>query len=255
MSTFRLRYQSQLLEVPPGGEFVIGRSRDCQLALEDPLVSRRHAVFRWIGDKLYIEDLGSRNGVKVNDQKIPSATPLKLDDVVVIGGQSFTVVELDGNEARDVRKIAVTMTSELGEAANPLALLGGVVEKAFAMGRVEDAERILTNLLSDLLAGYEAGRKELNTLSDATRFALRLANETGKAQWLDWVFQANLALLRVPPAPVVDEIYAIARKIKYPITPAFRNYLAKMREQVSLLGPAERFAYQRIEGLVRVLLA
>ncbi len=243
------------MEVPPGGEFVIGRSRDCQLALEDPLVSRRHAVFRWSGDKLSIEDLGSRNGVKVNEQKIPKLTQLKTDDVVVIGGQSFTVVELDGVEARDVRKIAVTMTSEMGEATNPLALLGGVVEKAFAMGRVEDAERILTNLLGDLVVGYEAGKKESNTLTEATKFAMRLANETGKSQWLDWVFQANSALSRVPPAPVVDEIYVIARKIKYPVTAAFRAYLTKMRDQVPLLGPADRFAFQRIEGLVRVLLA
>ncbi len=234
---------------------MIGRSRDCQLALEDPLVSRKHAVFRWRGDKLMIEDLGSRNGVKVNDQKIPAATVLKIDDVVVIGGQSFTVVELDSIEARDVRKIAVTMTSEMGESANPLALLGGVVEKAFAMGRVEDAERILTNLLGDLLAGYESGKREVSTLSEATRFALRLASETGKTQWLDWVFLAHLALAKVPATPVVDELYLVARKIKYPITPPFRNYLAKMREQVPLLGPTERFAFQRIEGLVRVLLA
>ncbi len=255
MALFRLRYLSQLLDVPIGGEFVIGRSRDCQLALEDPLVSRRHAAFRWSNGKLVIEDLGSRNGVKVNDNKINGAMDLKLDDVVTIGGQTFIVVLNDVADQRDVRKVAVTMTSEIGEAGTPLALLGGVVEKAFAMGRIDDAERILSSLLSDMLVGFESGRKDNGALPDATRFALRLASETGKAQWVDWVFNAYGALLKVPPAATVDELYLLSRKIRYAVTPAFKNYVAKMKDQSSLLGPTEKFAMQRIEGLMRVLLA
>jgi hypothetical protein len=255
VAPFRLRYLSQLLDVPPNGEFVIGRSRECQLALEDPLVSRRHAAFRWSSGKLVVEDLGSRNGVKVNDAKISGPTEVKLDDVVTVGGQTFVVVPNDAPDQRDVRKVAVTMTSEMGDGGTPLALLGGVVEKAFAMGRIDDAERILSNLLSDMLAGFEAGRRDSGTLADATRFALRLASETGKSQWVDWVFNAHAAVGKVPAAATVDELYQLARKIRYPVTPAFKNYVQRMKEQASLLGPAERFVLQRIEGLMRVLLA
>lgn len=255
MANFRLRYLSQLLDVPLNGEFVIGRSRDCQLALEDPLVSRRHAAFRWSSTRLVVEDLGSRNGVKVNDVKITGVKELATDDVVVIGGQTFVVVEGEPADNRDVRRVAVTMTSEIGEAGTPLALLGGVVEKAFAMGRIDDAERILSNLLADMLSGYEAGKRDTGALADATRFALRLATETGKSQWVDWVFNAHAALSKVPPAATVDELYLLARKIRYPVTTAFKNYVAKMKDQAALLGPAERFALQRIEGLMRVLMA
>ncbi|MBL8681136.1 MAG: FHA domain-containing protein [Myxococcales bacterium] len=255
MTELRLRYLSQLLDVPANGEFVIGRSRDCQLALEDPLVSRRHAAFRWNGAKLVVEDLGSRNGVKVNDNKIAGPKELTLDDVVTIGSQTFTVVVGEVENNRDVRRVAVTMTSELGEAGTPLALLGGVVEKAFAMGRIDDAERILSNLLTDMLAGFEGGKRDNGALPDATRFALRLASETGKTQWVDWVFNAHGALSKVPPASTVDELYLLARKIRYPVTPAFKTYVAKMKDNAALLGPAEKFALQRIEGLMRVLLA
>ncbi len=255
MANLRLRYLSQLLDVPINGEFVIGRSRDCQLALEDPLVSRRHAAFRWSNAKLVVEDLGSRNGVKVNDNKITGVKDLVPDDVVVIGGQTFVVVEGEPADHRDVRRVAVTMTSEIGEAGTPLALLGGVVEKAFAMGRIDDAERILSNLLSEMLLGFESGKRDNGALPDATRFALRLATETGKSQWVDWVFNAHAALTKVPPTATVDDLYQLARKIRYPITPAFKNYVAKMKDQAALLGPAERFALQRIEGLMRVLMA
>ncbi|MCU0686326.1 MAG: FHA domain-containing protein, partial [Polyangiaceae bacterium] len=39
---YRLRYLQHNLELSPG-QFLIGRSTDCQLSVDDPLVSRRHA--------------------------------------------------------------------------------------------------------------------------------------------------------------------------------------------------------------------
>ena len=42
---FRLRYLAHDFELPEG-PFVIGRSGDCQLSLDDPLVSRRHATLQ-----------------------------------------------------------------------------------------------------------------------------------------------------------------------------------------------------------------
>lgn len=255
MAALQLRYLSQLLDVPLNGEFVVGRSRDCQLALEDPLVSRRHAAFRWKSSKLVVEDLGSRNGVKVNDVKITGVKELAKDDVITIGEQTFVVVEGEPAENHDVRHVTVTMSSEIGDAGTPLALLGGVIEKTFAMGRIDDAERILSNLLSDMLSGFESGKRDNGALADATRFALRLASETGKSKWVDWVFDAHAALSKVLPAATVDELYLLARKIRYPVTASIKSYVTKMKDQAALLGPAERFALQRIEGLMRVLMA
>ena len=40
---FRLRYLHHDLELSEG-QFVVGRSAGCQLSLDDPLVSRRHAL-------------------------------------------------------------------------------------------------------------------------------------------------------------------------------------------------------------------
>jgi pSer/pThr/pTyr-binding forkhead associated (FHA) protein len=51
-------------------EFLVGRSADCDLVLEDTLVSRRHArLFKKEG-KVWIEDLNSSNGVFLNGKKI-----------------------------------------------------------------------------------------------------------------------------------------------------------------------------------------
>jgi len=49
----------------------IGRSRECDIALEDHRVSRRHAsIFQDPFKRWLIQDLGSRNGVKVDGERV-----------------------------------------------------------------------------------------------------------------------------------------------------------------------------------------
>jgi predicted component of type VI protein secretion system len=86
----RLRYLSHELEVPIG-QFVIGRSADCQLALDDPLVSRRHALLTVRTDSVTVEDLGSRNGVRVNDTKIDGRVEVAHGDRITIGSQEMAL--------------------------------------------------------------------------------------------------------------------------------------------------------------------
>ncbi|MDB5216784.1 MAG: hypothetical protein JWO86_4711, partial [Myxococcaceae bacterium] len=45
---FRLRYLQHDLELNEG-TFAVGRNASCQLSLDDPLVSRRHAIFELQG--------------------------------------------------------------------------------------------------------------------------------------------------------------------------------------------------------------
>src|SRR5688572_8199567 len=55
---------------------VIGRSRDCDVTLSDPNVSRHHAEIRPDGRGGWIvEDLGSTNGVQVNGRRVKGPTP------------------------------------------------------------------------------------------------------------------------------------------------------------------------------------
>jgi hypothetical protein len=56
---------------------VIGRSKDCDIRISDPNVSRRHAEIRQEGSTYWIVDLGSTNGIAVNGQALKRA---KLDD-------------------------------------------------------------------------------------------------------------------------------------------------------------------------------
>jgi Protein of unknown function (DUF3662)/FHA domain len=87
----RLRANGRTLVVGPAGA-VLGRSRDCDVVLDDPNVSRHHAEVRPSGGSWIVNDLGSTNGIKVNGRRIRGPESLKRGDVIELGTSS---VEFD----------------------------------------------------------------------------------------------------------------------------------------------------------------
>ncbi len=72
------------LLVPPGGG-TVGRSRDCDVVLDDAGISRHHAELRPGPDGWTVQDLGSTNGVRVNGATVRGAQPLRSGDRVELG--------------------------------------------------------------------------------------------------------------------------------------------------------------------------
>ena len=66
---------------------VIGRSLECDLWIDDPMLSRRHCQLEPAleGDGWVVTDLKSRNGTHVNGKHIIDRTPLNHRDVITIG--------------------------------------------------------------------------------------------------------------------------------------------------------------------------
>ena len=58
--------------IPLQPETTLGANRSNDLILRDPYVSRQHARLRWDGLNWWVEDLGSRNGTYVNEQRWPA---------------------------------------------------------------------------------------------------------------------------------------------------------------------------------------
>jgi Protein of unknown function (DUF3662)/Inner membrane component of T3SS, cytoplasmic domain len=72
------------LLLAPGGS-VVGRSRDCDIVLEDSGISRRHAEVRPDGDGWAVADLNSTNGVRLNGRLLRGAEHLEPGDVIELG--------------------------------------------------------------------------------------------------------------------------------------------------------------------------
>ena len=77
-------------ELLGSGGAVLGRSREADVIVEDPNVSRRHAEVRPSGGSWIVRDLGSTNGVKVNGRRIQGPQSLKPGDVIELGTARVT---------------------------------------------------------------------------------------------------------------------------------------------------------------------
>lgn len=67
------------------GDNPLGRHHGSVVPLDSRLVSRHHAVIRVSGRVVTIEDLGSRNGTYVGEDKIAFAAQLKDGDLIRVG--------------------------------------------------------------------------------------------------------------------------------------------------------------------------
>ena len=74
---------------------VIGRSKDADVQVADPNVSRRHAELRQEGATYWIVDLDSTNGVEVNGKRVKR---LKLED-----GTQFTIGSTELTFSRELQ--------------------------------------------------------------------------------------------------------------------------------------------------------
>jgi len=74
-----------------GDSVVVGRAPDVGLSIADPFLSRRHSRFFRAGETLLVEDLGSRNGTRVNGHLIVTPTAVQPGDVVQISQSAITV--------------------------------------------------------------------------------------------------------------------------------------------------------------------
>jgi hypothetical protein len=68
---------------------LIGRSKDCDVRVDDPNVSRRHAELRQEGSSYWIVDLDSTNGIEVNGRRL-KRSKLEDGDRILLGETELT---------------------------------------------------------------------------------------------------------------------------------------------------------------------
>jgi hypothetical protein len=74
------------------GDVVIGRDPDCECVLVDETISARHLRFAYHHNQWWAEDLGSRNGTRLNDASLTTPTILIHGDTIQCGKTTFVVI-------------------------------------------------------------------------------------------------------------------------------------------------------------------
>ncbi len=293
MTRFRIRYRA--IDVNLGdGDFVIGRGEECHLVLDDSLVSRRHAVLRAKAEHVVVEDLGSRNGVRVNGARIDGRAHLKNGDCLRIGSQELVIrdapaiarnitgtlevivcpqcsapadvadsvceqcgARLDrvGKTQLDLEVPPLDGPIDVAKQRSSVTVLAGLVEKALSLKRFDEAERILSSLIGNVLVQAEAGRADEANARRAAAFSLALAEAASRASWLEFPFRIYGAIGKLMPADTIDTIYRLVTSLRFTDPNPLRAYLERLREPSRAFGPNERFLVRRLEGLERLIVS
>jgi hypothetical protein len=86
----------------------IGRSPENAISIDEPTVSARHAVFETDGERIYIRDLGSTNGVVINGAKVQQAVISDGDEIEI--GTAVCVVRATADAAVGATRIPDSLT-------------------------------------------------------------------------------------------------------------------------------------------------
>jgi len=237
VARFRLRFLLQEFDLN-GPEVIIGRSPDCHITIEDPLVSRHHAKIRIHDEAAVVVDLGSRNGVRVNGRSIEAEQALKDGDRIRLGTQElvFTQVHRAERAARPTGFMCVCRACgtpypegaaacpHCGAPAQPadedttisglrvepkrswtFQLLAEVIEKALATGRASEGDRLMRRAAKEVDERLAEGERiDPSQLAVISTFALRLAKLAGGAEWVAWALTLHKRQNLMPSSAVLD---------------------------------------------------
>ncbi len=285
--SIKLRYRQSLIALR-AGKLYFGRSPECELAISDPAVSRRHARL-WVSDtQIVVEDLGSQNGVYVNGARIQGPCELRAGDVLRIcshemqlvdtaddllnetnryritadtlsGGERTTLLDQLTPAARspsptqrpNVRLDATPRPSTTPPGSDSLAKAIVLLDDALNAGDVSDAEQRLGPIfmrVHELLLEQHASGLEL--AEHVVVSAARLASETRSAAFMNYAVTLYQLLGRPLPEPAVNVIHGLVRAGLYPNLAALESYVAKIGAHVDRFDETELFLLESLRRVV-----
>lgn len=252
MARIRLRFLLHEIDLTKG-TFVIGRSAGCHLTIDDPLISRSHAKITVTDEQITIEDLGSRNGVRVNGRLISGVVPITDGTRLRVGTQEMILRRVEDALIAPRRNRStgfmvhctscgvpfstddpacpncghtdsVEETTTTTEQAWSLELLIETMRRAEALNRTQDLERLLVQAREIVeRPGLSMDRRRLDQLADT---AVRMAAESGSLEWARWALslfakrgivprsEVGQRLSSLPPASRLDLTSAVADVVR-----------------------------------------
>lgn len=206
-------------EYPLGpGDTQIGRHPACDIVAPDTTVSRRHARLRLEGEQVVVEDLGSRNGVRINHEPIGGAHPVRHGDRISLG--DFELILRDSTKppprdakptephARRAQKTPIE-TPRADEPTQPtvyeplLASLERSVDEGTEEG-IERAEQALRRWVRD--ERKTSAPPDERVLHRLGELALRVAHDSGRLVLIDGLFAVCAYTEHVPAEDLVDAL-------------------------------------------------
>jgi pSer/pThr/pTyr-binding forkhead associated (FHA) protein len=285
----KLRYRQCLITLR-AGKLYLGRSPECELAISDPAVSRRHARLWVSAAQIVIEDLGSQNGVYVNGTRIQGPCELRAGDLLRICTHELELVDVDLEprsepEPNRYRITADTFTgsekatlvdelhtsrppppvhrpnmrvesltprpSSAPPGSDSLAKAVVQLDEALNAGDLSEAERRLGPIL---MRAHELLLEQhpsgLELAEHVVVSAARLASETRSAAFMNYAVTLYQLLCRPLPEPAVNVIHVLVQAGLYPNKAALESYVNKIAAHTERFDETELFLFDSLRRVV-----
>lgn len=158
------------------GHWRIGRDPACEIRLNDESVSRRHASLRVELDRVELSDHGSRNGVRLNGERIYGRVDMNLGDELEVGIYKLKLVEQ--GPADSIETVTKPMPKLPREGVDSLALLSPREREVFERLARGETQREVAEELGLSVKTVETYRARigdklgLKSRAELVRFAL-----------------------------------------------------------------------------------
>jgi hypothetical protein len=270
----------QEFDLPPG-DTLIGRSPECQITIEDPLISRQHGRIIVQGGVATFVDLGSRNGSRVNGRPVGDPVLLVDGDRVRLGAQELVFLKVD-SDPRAIRATgamrlcsrcktpfpegpqscphcghsitAVTEEDTVSGIGVPvrrgwiLQMLGEVLERALRTEKLSEADRLLKRAAEETEDRLRLGEIDGAQLSRIAEYALQLARLKSDPRWAIWVLEMHRRAVVVPSAAVVEGVGNLLHHDE--LKTAARVFLAFWADREEVMSPTDAPQLTRLERLL-----
>lgn len=269
------------------GSLLIGRLPECDVLLQDGLVSRMHARISVQHDNVIVEDLHSTNGVYVNGQRVGHSTVLREGDRVLIGTTEISMFESRDSSLMRIRQAraissspapakpatsgsdasnAVTQTvvsAPLRAPGRPepipstaradaLKMIGGLADRLAASGNLEEASQVLSGHLRRILKGANAGLPvPPEVAGTASHHALTLARWTQQPMWADYVVELHLSARLVMSAVTLAAFDGVTGMLGDFDRMLLSYYVDGLRDRGASLSLDERKRVERLAELAK----
>jgi pSer/pThr/pTyr-binding forkhead associated (FHA) protein len=267
------------------GSLLIGRLPECDVLLQDNLVSRMHARLSVQGDSVLVEDLHSTNGVYVNGLRVGHSTVLREGDRILIGTTEFSLFETRDSSLQRLRvarpmhllsedrptppapsasatgvkaaPVATPMRVPRGPdgvpstaRADALKMIGGLADRLAATGNLEEAAQVLSGHLRRILKGANSGLVvPPDVAASASHHALTLARWTKQPLWADYVVELHLSARLVMNAVTLASFEDVISRLDYDRM-LLGYYVDGLKTRLEKLEADERRRVERLRYLV-----
>ena len=272
---FALKFPGKEVALTPG-EYLIGRDSECDIPVDDELVSRKHARVVVSDADVTICDLGSANGVFVNECRIRQPMALEASDRVVIGTTEIVVVPdplfigtrvisdvmpatrgdrpstegpsstLRPRTATEGTEATEATTAEKTKRADTFELFGRLADRMLQRGDAHAAARLLTGHVTGVIEGVRAAPIEDELIDVASRYCLKMAAATADGSWVDRAFELHIAAARPMAADTIVQLSLVLRSAPRVDRSLFETYCALLRSKQDAWGTDDRALAEQV---------